>query len=75
MDADQYLGLPGLALDIFLYKTKKRINLLDDIEMIRFFEESIRGGLSYACDRHVEATSNVALSHIDMNNLYGQVRI
>ena len=74
LDADHYLGLPSLALDIFLYKSKKTIQLLDDIDMIKFFEKAIRGGLSYACDRHVESSSNVALSHIDMNNLYGQVR-
>ena len=39
--------------------------------MIKFFEEAIRGGLSFACDRFVQADPFKALTHIDMVSFYG----
>ena len=43
LDPNHYLGLPSLSYDIFLYLSKKKINLIDDIKMIHFFEQSVRG--------------------------------
>ena len=39
--------------------------------MIKFFEEAIRGGLSFACDRFVQADPFKALTHIDMVSFCG----
>ena len=54
LDPDHYLGLPSLAYDIFLYKSKTKIELLNDIDMVKFFEEGIRGGLSFASERFTD---------------------
>ena len=62
-----FCRLPGLALDIYLYKEKVKINLLSDREMIEFFQDSLRGGLSLVSDRLIE-TENTGKSivHIDL---------
>ena len=54
LDPDHYLGLPSLAYDIFLYKSKTKIKLLTDIDKVKFFEEGIRGGLSFASERFTD---------------------
>ena len=54
LDPDHYLGLPSLAYDIFLYKSKTQIELLTDVEKLKFFEEGIRGGLSFASERRTD---------------------
>ena len=54
LDPDHYLGLPSLAYDIFLYKSKTKIELLTDIDKLKFFEEGIRGGLSFASERFTD---------------------
>ena len=51
LDPDHYLGLPSLAYDIFLYKSKTKIQLLSDVNQLKFFEDGIRGGLSFASER------------------------
>ena len=51
LDPDHYLGLPSLAYDIFLYKSKTKIKLLTDVDKMKFFEDGIRGGLSFASER------------------------
>ena len=51
LDPDHYLGLPSLAYDIFLYKSKTKIELLTDVDKMKFFENGIRGGLSFASER------------------------
>ena len=51
LDPDHYLGLPSLAYDIFLYKSKTKIELLTDVDKMKFFEDGIRGGLSFASER------------------------
>lgn len=54
LDPDHYLGLPSLAYDIFLYKSKTQIELLTDVDKLKFFEEGIRGGLSFASERRTD---------------------
>ena len=40
--------------------------------MVHFFEDAIRGGLSFANERFTDVrSSNREMVHIDMNNLYG----
>jgi len=54
LDPDHYLGLPSLAYDIFLYKSKTQIELLTDVDKMKFFESGIRGGLSFASERQTD---------------------
>ena len=54
LDPDHYLGLPSLAYDIFLYRSKTEIELLTDAEKMNFFEDGIRGGLSFASERRTD---------------------
>ena len=54
LDPDHYLGLPSLSYDIFLYKSKTKIELLTDIDKLKFFEEGIRGGLSFVSERFTD---------------------
>ena len=64
--------LPSLSMDIFYYKSKKSIELISCPEMVHFFEDAIRGGLSFANERFTDVrSSNREMVHIDMNNLYG----
>ena len=51
LDPDHYLGLLSLAYDISLYKSKTKIKLLTDVDKMEFFEDGIRGGLSFASER------------------------
>ena len=48
------LGLPSLAYDIFLYKSKTKIQLLSDVKKLKFFEDGIRGGLSFASEQFTD---------------------
>ena len=54
LDPDHYLGLPSLAYDIFLYKSKIQLELLTDVDKLKFFEDGIRGGLSFASERRTD---------------------
>ena len=54
LDPDHYLGLPSLAYDIFLYRSKTEIELLTDVDKMNFFEDGIRGGLSFASERRTD---------------------
>ena len=36
-----------------------------------FFEQGMRGGVSYINKRYREASENVNILYLDMNNLYG----
>ena len=54
LDPDHYLGLPSLAYDIFLYKSKTKIQLLSDVNQLKIFEDGIRGGLSFASERFTD---------------------
>ena len=55
--------------------TEETIHLLQDIDMYRFFERGIRGGLTFTnvhqSKSHQSDTGNVHLVYIDQNNLYG----
>ena len=64
LDPDHYLGLPSLAYDIFLYKSKTKIQLLSDVKKLKFFEDGIRGGLSFASERFTDTRkSGKAMFH------------
>ena len=61
-----------MAYDIFLYQSKTKIELLWEEDKLKFFEEGIRGGLSFASERLTDTRkSGKTMFHWDVNNLYG----
>ena len=85
-----YLGLPGLSFDGLLrqrlFNDKKPIELLSDVDMYRFFEKSIRGGICHVGKRHHKSNHpdlpdynkkqlTSASYDYDATNLYGQAMV
>ena len=74
---------PGLAWKACLRKTKIRLELLTDPDMLLMFERGIRGGITQAVHRHASANNKYMgdlydpnkkythLQYLDANNLYG----
>ena len=62
LDAVHYYTSPGLAWDAALRMTHVSLELITDIDMYHFMENSIRGCIS--------ANRNVNLIYLDANNLY-----
>lgn len=52
------------------------LELMSDPDMINLFESSLRGGVSYVTERHVETDekTNTNLIYVDVNNLYGKAQ-
>ena len=44
---------------------------ISDPDKYMFFEQGMRGGVSYINKRYSEASKNVNILYLDMNNLYG----
>ena len=83
MDPAHFYTAPGLAWKASLKKTRIRLELLLDPDMLLMFERGIRGGITQAVNRWAKANnpymgSNFApdkptkyLQYLDANNLYG----
>jgi len=80
LDPVHFVSLPGLSYMACFKRTHEKIDLLQDIDMVRMFERGIRGGLTFVNKHKVEARipelgnnqdGNVHLTYIDQNNLYG----
>lgn len=82
LDPAWYYTAPGLSWDAMLKKTKVRLELLTDYDMLLFVENGIRGGISQ-CSHRYGIANNKYLTHydesrasnfliyLDANNLYG----
>ena len=83
IDPTNYLTAPSLAWDAMLLKTKAKLELLYNIDMLNMIEKMKRGGLCFvgskryvkANNQHVpdydkDQQSNYIL-YLDANNLYG----
>ena len=82
LDAVHYYTTPGLAWDAALRISRVDLQLITDVDMYHFVENSIRGGISMISTRHAQADSpslpdtydssvpNQNLIYLDPKNLY-----
>ena len=77
LDPPRIFSAPWLALEAALNKTRVKLNLLIDIDMLLMVEKCIRVGICHAINRYVRANNNYMkdygglknyLNHV--NNLY-----
>ena len=82
LDPAKFLSAPGLAWQAALKKTKVKLDLLTDIDMLLKVEKGIRGRVRHSfyryakannkymkdCDKHKESPY---VQYWDINNLYG----
>ena len=82
LDPANFLSAPGLAWQAALKKTKVKLDLLTDIDMLLMVEKGIRGGICHSIYRYAKANNkymkgydkNKELSYLrywDVKNLYG----
>ena len=82
LDPAHFLSAPGLAWQACLKKTKVKLELLTDIDMLLMVEKGIRGGICQAIHRHAKVNNKYMknydkditssyLAYLDTNNLYG----
>ena len=77
LDDVHYYTAPGLAWDAALRMTHVTLELITDIDMHHFIENSIRGGISVITTRNARANASTLLAYdanliyLDENNLYG----
>jgi hypothetical protein len=65
-------SVPGLTWQAGLKFTGTKLDLLDNIDDILFFEKAIRGGISGVMgSRYAKADDEYKLLYVDANNLYG----
>ena len=82
LDPAKFLSTPGLAWQTALKKTKVKLDLLTDIDVLLLVEKGIRGGISHSTYRNAKANNKYMkdydkkkepshLQYWDGNNLYG----
>ena len=81
-DPSHFLSAPGLAWQACLKKTKIKLELLTDVDMLLMVEKGIRGGISHAIYRYTKTNNKYMknynedkeesfLQYLDVNNLCG----
>ena len=71
LDPYHYFSAPGLSWDAMLKMTRVTLEKISDPDMYMFFEQGMRGEVSYINKRYSEASKNVNILYLDINNLYG----
>lgn len=83
LDSAHFYTGPGLTFNAALKTTKVKMQLIHDIDVVLFFEKSLRGGLCQCSHRYTKANNkympnydetqqkNIFLTYWDANNLYG----
>lgn len=82
LDPAFYLTAPSLSFDAMLRITNVKLQLINDLEIVRMIQKGIRGGVCLCSTRYVKANNkympdydpsipNNFLLYIDCNNLYG----
>ena len=86
LDPAHFLSAPGLAWQAYIKKTKIKLELLTDIDMLLMVEKGIRGGICQAIHRYAKANNKYMNNHdksimssflmyLDANNLCGWAMI
>ena len=57
LDPAHFLSAPGLAWQACLKKTKVKLELLEDVDMLLMVEKGIRGGICHAIYRYAKANN------------------
>ena len=76
------MSAPGLAWQACFKKTKVKLELLTDIDMLLMVEKGIRGGICQAIHRYAKVNNKYLTNHnkdiissylmyLDANTLYG----
>ena len=82
LDPAHFLSAPGLAWQAYLKRTKVKLELLTDVDMLLMVEKELRGGICHAIYRYAKANNKYMknynkykevsfLQYLDANNLYG----
>ena len=82
LDPAKFISAPGLAWQAALKKTKVKLDLLTDIDMLLMVEKGIRGGICHSIYQYAKANNKYMkdydknkessyLKYWDVNNLYG----
>ena len=71
LDPCHYFSAPGLSWDAMLKMTGVTLEKISDPDKYMFFEQGMRGGVSYINKRYSETSKNKHILYLDMNNLYG----
>ena len=79
LDSAKFLSAPGLAWQAALKKTKVKLDLLTDINILLMVEKGIRGRICHSIYRYAEANNkymkdydkSIESSNWDVNNLHG----
>ena len=82
LDPAHFLSATGLAWQACLKKTKIKLELLTDVDILLMVEKGIRGGICHAIYRHAKANNKYMrnynkykeesfIQYLDANNLYG----
>ena len=66
LDPAKFLSAPGLAWQAALKKTKVKLDLLTDIDMLLMVEKGIRGGICHSIFRYAKANNK----YMKENNLH-----
>ena len=70
LDLCHYFSAPGLSWDAMLKMTEVTLEKINDPDKYMFFEQGMRGGVSYINNRYSEAPKNKRILYLGMNNLY-----
>ena len=82
LDPAHFLSAPGLAWQACLKKTKVKLELLTDIDMLLMVEKGLGGGICQAINRNAKVNNKYMkncnkdvissyLMYLDGSNLYG----
>jgi hypothetical protein len=82
LDPFHYFTSPGMFWDAALEKSKVKLTLLTELDMVLMFEKGMRGGISMISHRHAVANTEANpeydsskpksnIIYLDANNLYG----
>ena len=66
LDPARFPTAPGLTLEAALKKTKVKLDLLTDMDMLLIVEKGIKGGICHAIHRYTK-TNNKYMKDYDKN--------